>query len=162
WAYPARRAVARGFGSQDRAMASERRGESAHRGEGPPSRVVIEGVRPEIDAGRFPIKRTVGEEVAVSADIFAEGHDLLAAVVKHRPGGSADWAEVPMQPGVNDRWAGVFRVDSLGRHEYTIEAWVDRFRTWLRDLSRKTEAGQDVASELLEGAQFLQQAVDRA
>ncbi len=63
-------------------MAFEGRGEPAHRGEGPPSRVVIEGVRPEIDAGLFPIKRTVGEEVAVSADIFTEGHDLLAAVVK--------------------------------------------------------------------------------
>ena len=143
-------------------MASEGREEPANRGEGPPSRVVIEGVRPEIDAGLFPIKRTVGEEVTVSADIFAEGHDLLAAVVKHRPAGSADWAEVPMQSGVNDRWTGVFRVDSLGRHEYTIEAWVDRFGTWLRDLTKKTEAGQDVASELLEGAQFVQQAADRA
>jgi starch synthase (maltosyl-transferring) len=142
-------------------MASEGRGESANRGERPPSRVVIEGVRPEIDAGQFAIKRTVGEDVAVSADIFAEGHDLLAAVVKHRPAGSAEWAEIPMEPGANDRWTGVFRVDSLGQHEYTIEAWVDHFRTWLRDLSKKSEAGQDVASELLEGAHFIQQAADR-
>ncbi len=67
-----------------------------------------------------------------------------------------------MVSGVNDRWSGVFRVDSLGRHEYTIEAWVDRFRTWLRDLSKKTQAGQDVASELLEGAEFVQQAAGRA
>src|SRR5262245_14216428 len=122
-------------------MALEGRGDPAHRGEGPPSRVVIEGVRPEIDGGLFPIKRTVGEEVAVSADIFADGHDLLTAVVKHRPAGSADWAEVPMTVVANDRWSGAFRVDSVGRHEYTIEVWVDRFRTWLRDLSKKTEAG---------------------
>jgi starch synthase (maltosyl-transferring) len=143
-------------------MAFEGRGEPAHRGESPPSRVVIEGVQPEIDAGLFPIKRTVGEEVSVSADIFAEGHDLLAAVVKHRAAGAGDWSESPMEPGVNDRWTGVFRVDSLGRHEYTIEAWVDRFGTWVRDLSKKTQAGQDVASELLEGAELVQQAAGRA
>ena len=117
------------MGVTGRAMAFEGRGEPAHRGEGPPSRVVIEGVRPEIDAGLFPIKRTVGEEVVVSADIFAEGHDLLAAVVKSpRRGHGANGPRAPMAPGVNDRWTGGFRVDSLGRHEYTIEAWVDRFR----------------------------------
>src|SRR5262245_54496957 len=124
WADIACRTGSGDFGGHERAMAPEGRGESAHRGEGPPSRVVIEGVRPEIDAGLFPIKRTVGEEVVVSADIFAEGHDLLAAVVKHRPAGAANWDEVPMQPGVNDRWSGSFRVGALGRHEYTIEAWV--------------------------------------
>jgi starch synthase (maltosyl-transferring) len=123
---------------------------------------MIEGVRPEIDAGQFPIKRSVDEEVVVSADIFTEGHDLLAAVLKHRPAGAADWAEVPMRPGVNDRWSASFRVEAVGRHEYTIEAWVDRFGTWLRDLKKKTDAGQDVGSELLEGAQFVRQAADRA
>ncbi len=67
-----------------------------------------------------------------------------------------------MEPGLIDRWTGSFRVDSLGRHEYTIEGWVDRFRTWLRDLSKKVDAGQDVASELLEGAELVQQAAGRA
>jgi starch synthase (maltosyl-transferring) len=143
-------------------MAFEGLGEAAQRGESPPARVVIEGVRPEIDSGLFPIKRTVGEEVAVSADIFAEGHDLLSAVVKYRAAGAGQWSEAPMVAEVNDRWSGVFRVDSLGRFEYTIEAWVDRFRTWLRDLSKKVDAGQDVASELLEGAEFVQQAAGRA
>src|SRR6476659_3447380 len=95
-------------------------------------RVAIEGVRPEIDCGRFPIKRTVGEEVVVLADIFADGHDVLAAVVKHRPVGAADWSEVPMTPLVNDRWTGRFAVGAQGRHEYTVEGWVDRFATWLR------------------------------
>jgi starch synthase (maltosyl-transferring) len=143
-------------------MAFERRGEPAHRGEGPPLRVLIEGVKPEIDAGLFPIKRTIGEDVVVSADIFAEGHDVLSAVVKHRSAGADGWSEHPMEPGPNDRWTGVFRVDALGRYEYAIEAWADRFRTWLRDLSKKVDAGQDVTSELLEGAEFVQQAAGRA
>ena len=94
WAVPIRRKPG-GLGGTGRAMAFEGRGEPAHRGEGPPSRVVIEGVRPEIDAGQFPIKRTVGEEVVVSADIFAEGHDLLAAVVKHRAVGLGRLVRAP-------------------------------------------------------------------
>ena len=143
-------------------MASSGREEPARRDAGPPSRVVIEGVRPEIDAGQFPIKRTAGEEVIVSADIFAEGHDLLSAVVRHRPAAAADWAEVPMVAIGNDRWSGAFRVGTLGRHEYTIEAWVDRFGTWRRDLGKKTEAGQDVASELSEGALLVRGAAGRA
>ncbi|GIX47338.1 MAG: hypothetical protein KatS3mg131_1549 [Candidatus Tectimicrobiota bacterium] len=69
-------------------------------------RVVIEGVKPEIDSGRFPIKRTVGEEVVVEADIFADGHDVLAAVLRYRPGHAAAWQETPMAPLVNDRWRG--------------------------------------------------------
>ncbi len=143
-------------------MAIEGRGEPARLGEGPPSRVVIEGVKPEIDAAQFPIKRTIGEEVVVAADIFAEGHDLLSAVVKHRAAGSKTWHETPMSPLVNDRWSASFRVESIGRHEYTIEAWADRFRTWLRDLGKKVDAGQDVASELLEGAELVRQAAGRA
>src|SRR5262249_46406630 len=107
------RAMNRGCGDAGRAMALEGRGEPAQRGEGPPSRVEIEGIRPEIDAGLFPIKRTVGEDVAVSADIFAEGHDLLSAVVKYRAASAGAWSETPMVAEVNDRWSGVFRVDSL-------------------------------------------------
>ncbi len=143
-------------------MAIASRAEPSRRGEGSPSRVVIEGVRPEIDAGRFPIKRTVGEEVTVSADIFAEGHDMLASVVKHRAAGSDRWSEVAMLAKGNDRWSATFRVPAIGRHEYTVEAWIDRFGTWLRDLSKKVDAGQDVASELLEGAELVRHAADRA
>src|SRR5215218_7776992 len=73
-----------------------------------PSRVIIEGVHPEIDHGRFPIKRTVGEEVVVTADIFAEGHDVVVAVLKHRPVGAPQWDESPMTALVNDRWTGRF------------------------------------------------------
>jgi starch synthase (maltosyl-transferring) len=127
-----------------------------------PSRVVIEGVKPEIDGGRFPIKRTVGEEVVVTADIFAEGHDVLRAVVRHRRLGDEDWTEGPMSPLVNDRWTGRFTVTALGHYEYTIEGWVDAFASWRKDLGKKVEAGQDVSSELLEGAAHVRDAAGRA
>jgi starch synthase (maltosyl-transferring) len=127
-----------------------------------PPRVVIEAVAPEIDHGRFPIKRTVGEEVVVSADIFTEGHDLIAAVVKYRPAGESRWEEARLEPLVNDRWTGRFVVTRVGWYEYTLEAWVDHFATWSRELSKKHEAGQDVASELLEGAQLVREASGRA
>ena len=128
-----------------------------------PSRVIIEGVAPEVDCGKFSIKRTVGEEVVVSADIFAEGHDVIQAVVLHRPKGSNRWTEAPMSPLVNDRWSGSFRVPSSpGRYEYSLEAWVDMFGSWRRDLVKKVEANQDVASELLEGALHVRQASKRA
>ena len=127
-----------------------------------PSRVIIEGVSPEIDRGRFPIKRVVGEDVVVSADIYAEGHDVLMAVLKHRALGTEAWAEVAMIALVNDRWAASFVVGEQGRREYTIEAWVDRFATWHKELGKKAEAGQDVASELAEGAELIEEAVGRA
>jgi len=132
-------------------------------------RVVIERVWPEIDAGRFPIKRTVGEQVSVSADIFVDGHDLLAGVVKYRclpslKGVHSDppaWQEVPLSARANDRWEATFTVTELGEYEYTIEAWIDRFGSWLKELVAKTDAEQDVSSELLEGAEIIQRAVGR-
>ncbi|WP_422930319.1 alpha-1,4-glucan--maltose-1-phosphate maltosyltransferase [Singulisphaera sp. PoT] len=127
-----------------------------------PSRVIIEGVEPEIDDGRFPIKRTVGESVVVFADIFAEGHDKLDAVVRHRKVGEANWNEVTMTSLGNDRWSATFDVTSQGRHEYTVQAWVDHFASWRYELGKKAEAGQDVSSELLEGAEFVREASTRA
>ncbi len=127
-----------------------------------PSRVIVEGVVPEVDGGRFPIKRTVGEEVVVSADIFADGHDALAARLKSRFLGESDWTETPMTFLVNDRWTGRFVVDRLGRYEYTVEAWVDRFDSWFKELRKKTDAGQEVSSELLEGAEHIREGAERA
>ena len=100
-------------------------------------RVVIEGVYPEVDAGRFPIKRTAGESVIVNADIHADGHDVLAARLLHRKSGDAAWAETPMEPLGNDRWTAHFTVTALGRYEYTLEGWIDRFATWQSELSKK-------------------------
>src|SRR5688500_12835816 len=71
-------------------------------------RVVVEGVQPEVDAGRFPIKRTAGEDVVVAADIYTDGHDTLAAALLYRRSGEA-WRETPMTSIGNDRWQASFR-----------------------------------------------------
>src|SRR5262245_12012 len=129
---------------------------------GPPSRVVIEDVSPQVDGGRFAAKRAVGQSVDVEATITAEGHDLLAARGRWRRAGDPAWHDVPMEALGNDRWAASFVVDTLARHEFTIEAWVDRFATWHRGFTRKVEAGLDVANELLEGAAMLRTAAAQA
>jgi starch synthase (maltosyl-transferring) len=126
------------------------------------SRVVIENVKPEIDCGRFPTKRTVGEHVTVEADIFADGHDALAALLLYRQEGSPRWTEAPMEPLVNDRWRGAFEVNEIGNYDYTLEAWVDRFQSWRQGFAKKLEAGQDVALDLLAGAELIELASQRA
>jgi len=125
-------------------------------------RVVIEGVEPQVDCGRFPVKRTVGEQVVVRADVLADGHDAVAARVLFRKAGEAEWREAPMHLLDNDCWEGSFAVDTLGRYEYSVEAWVDRFASWRHDLSKKAGAGQDVALELFEGAAFVSATLDLA
>jgi starch synthase (maltosyl-transferring) len=126
-------------------------------------RVVVERIEPEIDGGRFPIKRTPGEFVDVAATIFADGHDVIAAILRDRaePG---TWRETPMTlqaPGT-DRWTARFDVGAVGWHAYQIVAWVDRFLTWRRDVKIKAAAGQDIAVELLEGALLVRDAASRA
>src|SRR5229473_2680716 len=125
-------------------------------------RVAIESVSPEIDAGRFPAKRTLGEKVAVEADIFADGHDALACVIRYRHQSSSTSTEVPMVPLVNDRWRSEFTVTELGRYRFTVEAWVDRFGTWSRQFAKRVEAGQDVAQELEVAARLVEGAGGRA
>ncbi|HTH00919.1 MAG TPA: alpha-1,4-glucan--maltose-1-phosphate maltosyltransferase [Vicinamibacterales bacterium] len=125
-------------------------------------RVVIESVKPHVDGGRFPIKRSVGEEVLVEADVLTDGHDTVAAVVLFRKVGDHEWREAPMRLVDNDRWQGAFSVDTLGRYEYTVEAWIDRFASWRQDLSKKAGAGQDVSLELVEGGALVAAAIDRA
>jgi starch synthase (maltosyl-transferring) len=127
-----------------------------------PSRVVIEGVEPEIDGGQFPVKRTAGEEVVVTADIYADGHDQLGAVVRYRRAPSGEWVEVPMQELGNDRWSASFTVTDVGRYEYTLQAWVDRFGSWRKGLAKKVAANQDVGPDLLEGAELVRDAARRA
>jgi starch synthase (maltosyl-transferring) len=127
-----------------------------------PARVIIEGVYPAIDCGRFPIKRTVGEEVEVTADIYADGHDSLAAVLRFRRAQASDWEEAALVEVGNDRWIGRFPVRSLGHYEYTLLAWIDRFASWQKGLSKKVAANQDVISELLEGSGLVSEAAQRA
>jgi starch synthase (maltosyl-transferring) len=126
------------------------------------SRAIIEGVKPEIDCGIFAIKRIVGETVVVEADVFTDGHDLLECVVLYRKSSEKKWSEVPMEFLVNDRWRGEFQVTDMGRYIYTVQAWVDRFKTWHYDLKKRVAAGQDVAVELLMGADLIEGASKRA
>jgi starch synthase (maltosyl-transferring) len=125
-------------------------------------RVIIEGIQPAIDAGRFPIKRTVGDQVVVEADIFTDGHDLLSAVLCYRRADAACWTEVAMTPLGNDRWQGRFSVTQLGRYCYTLQAWVDHFATWYQALHKRVEAEQEVQVELLIGAELIEAASQRA
>ena len=134
-------------------------------------RVVIEHIRPEIDGGQFPIKRTAGDWVEVVASVFADGHDLIAPVLRHRSVvGALDvppddrTREVPMTPSApgTDEWRGRFEVTSVGWHEYQIVAWIDRFGTWRRDLRAKYLAGQDVSIDLLDGSLLVREAAARA
>jgi starch synthase (maltosyl-transferring) len=125
-------------------------------------RVVIEAVSPEIDAGRFPAKRAVGERVSVEADVFADGHDAIACVLRWRHQSSKLWNDVPMVPLVNDRWRGEFMVGELGRYFYTVQGWVDAFETWSRQFAKRVEAGQDIGQELEVAARMIEAAAERA
>jgi starch synthase (maltosyl-transferring) len=128
-------------------------------------RVAIERVVPELDCGRFPIKRTPGERVIVEADIFADGHNVLAGLVRYRcaaPGAAESWQEAPMRLLDNDRWQGSFTPERVGEYEYTIEAWIDAFGSWHAGMLKWVEAGQVAATDLLEGAQLLRAAAARA
>ncbi len=125
-------------------------------------RVVIAQVEPEIDGGRYAIKRTTGEQVVVEAAAFADGHELVRAVLRHRHEAEDDWHEVVMEALGQDRWLGAFNVTQIGRYYYTLEAWVDRYDTWCRDMRKRIEADQDVSVELLIGAQLVCEGADRA
>jgi starch synthase (maltosyl-transferring) len=124
--------------------------------------VVIEAVAPTVDGGRYPAKRVVGDVVEVSADIFKEGHDVLVAFLRYRREGETAWRETPMRFVDNDRWAGSFTLDAVGRWAFVLEALADPFQSWLADLAKRVAVGQDVASELLEGAALLTAAARRA
>jgi starch synthase (maltosyl-transferring) len=125
-------------------------------------RVIIEGVSPRIDGGRYPIKRVLGEEVVVEADVFADGHDAIVAVLLWKREGEPKWREIEMAALGNDRWHASFRIEQLGRYFYAIEAWVDHFRSWTRDFETKHAAGQDLTVELSIGAELARGALSRS
>jgi starch synthase (maltosyl-transferring) len=120
-------------------------------------RIAIEAVTPSVDGGRFPVKTIVGRVVTVEADIFADGHEVLRAEIVWRGPGDADWRREPMAELVNDRWRGAFTPRGIGLHHYAIEAWWDDFGTFRRDLTKKRDAGIDVALETDEGLQLLEE-----
>jgi len=125
-------------------------------------RAVIEGVYPEIDAGLFPAKRSTGDPVDVEADIFADGHEAVSAVLAYRKAESETWKETPMTLLGNDRWHGRFFVSEQGIYHYTVAGWVDHFKTWKHGLEKKHEAGVDASIDLKIGAEMVNSAASRA
>jgi len=125
-------------------------------------RVVIEGISPLIDGGRFPVKRTLGDQVRVEADVFTDGHDLIAASLLVHREDSDDWTEIPMQPVVNDRWTAAFRVKELGRYGFKVQSWVNHFETWHHDLLKRIKAESDTPVDYLIGADLIDAAGSRA
>ena len=124
---------------------------------------VIENLRPLLDGGRYPIKRVVFEDLAVEADVFKDGHDIVAAALKWRILGETRWQETPMVHVDNDRWRGACTLYENGIYEYTVEAWTDTFRSWREEFAKKFEAGvTSLVSEVLEGAALLEAASQRA
>ena len=120
-----------------------------------PPRIQIQAVEPEVDCGRYPVKRTVGERVDVYATVIVDGHDVLEASVRVRPP-KGRTREEPLTALGNDRFGGTFVVDRPGRWTFTVVAWSDRLATWQLELARKLEAGQlDLDGELAEGAVLL-------
>jgi starch synthase (maltosyl-transferring) len=125
--------------------------------------IVIERVTPEVDSGRYPAKRIIGDIVSVGADLIKHGHDLLAARIVFKGPGDDDWSASPMHfDSDSDRWYGEFCVDRLGRWSFTIEAWTDAIATWRRGLEKNVAAGLDVTSDLLDGAQLARDAATNA
>ncbi len=126
-----------------------------------PPRIQIQEVAPQIDCGRYAVKRTVGERVEVTARIFRDGHETLGASVRHRSPGATRWAEALLEPVGNDVWSGSFELDEPGLWCFRVEAWIDRVASFQEELRRKVAAGQeDLTGELSEGAVLLER--DRA
>jgi starch synthase (maltosyl-transferring) len=125
-------------------------------------RVVIQAVSPEVDCGRYPIKRAAGESVVVTADIIADGHDIVSARLLYCREEEPQWSETPMKLIENDRWMGQFSVREVGSYLYTIEAWVDGFRTWRSDLTKRVDANQHSPADVQIGAVYIADAGRRA
>src|SRR3954447_12879386 len=126
-------------------------------------RAIVESVTPSVDAGRFPAKRVIGDTLVVEADVFADGHDEVRAMLAwSHDDDNWQWQTVEMEPLGNDHWRASFPLTALGRYHYTVTGWVDDWRTWVHDLSKRVEAGQDVTVDLRIGARIVEAAAARA
>lgn len=126
------------------------------------NRVQISGVQPRIEGGRYPIKRIVDDVIEITADIVADGHNVLAVMLLYKEETASEWSETPMEHDINDRWQAQLKPTRLGRWQYRVQAWVDEFATWQRDLEKRINAAQDVAVDLLIGLALVEQATKRA
>lgn len=125
-------------------------------------RVAIEHVQPELDGGRYPIKRVVGDTIVVEADLFADGHDVVRGILRYRHEQHDIWLETPLKPVTNDRWRASFEVTELGRYRYGVMGWVDHFATWQRDMRKRLGAQRDVSVDLLIGRGLVEEAAHHA
>lgn len=149
----------------------KRRAEQMSRGNQVPSsaltsegrlRVAIEHVEPEVDGGRYPIKRELGDTIVVQADLFADGHDVIRGLLRYRHEHQDEWLETPLSFSGNDRWQASFEVRELGHYRYSIIGWVDHFATWQRDMRKRLIAQQDVTVDILIGTQLIEKAYGHA
>ena len=124
-------------------------------------RAVIGAVQPAVDGGRYAIKRAVGERVEVEAHCFADGHDLLRVMLRWRAEDNPEWSEVEMTPLGNDVWRASFPVEAVGRYRYSVTAWVDHFRSWRDEFSRREDA-DDLRIAAQVGAHLIEEAAARA
>ena len=124
-------------------------------------RVALEHATPEVDGGRFAVKRTVGDLLLAEVDAFTDGHDLVAGIVRYQRHDEERWHEAPLRPLDNDRWVGEVPLTTIGRHRFTFAAWIDHWGSWRRDLDKRVAAGQDVTVDLHVGAQLVRDAIDR-
>ena len=118
-------------------------------------RVIIENIQPQVDGGLYAAKRTVGERVEVTADIFGDGHDHIRAEIFYKFDKNGEWNVVEMQPTINDEWLASFYVTEKGSYYFMVRAWIDHFDTWFDGFKKKVIAKVDVSIELMEGAGFL-------
>lgn len=124
-------------------------------------RVIIENVQPQIDAGRFPLKRIIGQNVEVTADAFTDSHDALGCMLRYRHNSETEWHDVEMQSLGSDHWGASFPLTKLGHYSYTVKAWIDHFFSWRHDFTGRIDA-QDIALALLNGAKLVEDAAERS
>lgn len=125
-------------------------------------RVVIEGISPQVDGGRWAVKRIQGDRVVVEANVFGDGHDEVRCVLLWRHQRAEHWSQLPLEPLGNDRWRAGFVVDEIGTYQYTVCGWIDRFSTWRHDFEKRVAAGTDLSVDLAIGARIVEEAADRA
>jgi len=118
-------------------------------------RVIIENVKPQVDGGKFPAKRVIGDRVTIEADIYCDGHDLISAEVLYRHEKGRKWNTADMIPEVNDRWTGEFDLEKEGDYIFTLRAWVDKFKSWHHDTLKKLEAATANGTDLLIGKKLI-------
>ncbi len=125
------------------------------------ARIIIEKITPQVDGGRFPVKRVPGERVVVRADVFGDGHDEVQAFLLYREAAETPWRKVRMKALGNDLWIGSFQVEKEQDYCYAVRGYVSEFSSWRHDLAKRLEAGQDVSVDLQIGSRFVAEAAAR-